>query len=447
MNLTNYVMIESFSFKKQEKFVKSLNKNNRRSWMVVAACVLVMSLAACQSSTATPDSSASGAPTLAITQAAVAPTATATPEAPIILEGAITTESGLQYLQITPGTGEAPTVGDIITIDYIATLADGVELDNTYTTGVPSTTIWGLNRLLPGWEEGIGLMKVGEKAKFVLPASLAFGETGYGSVPPNAQIVIEMELLASEAPPEPTTVKEDEYTTSETGLQYYDILTGDGLEILDNYSVTAQYTLWVKNESDYAYVGMSESDAPITFTVGGGEVFPGWDEGMLGMKVGGKRLMVLTPELGLGEQAYSDIPANSTLVLEVTVVEASEPLTATVVDEKDYITTASGLKYYDLVEGTGEAAAAGQTMVVNYTGWLEDGTQFDSSIDSGQTFSFVLGAGNVIAGWDEGIAGMKVGGKRQLVVPAELGYKDQANGIIPANSVLIFEVELLEIQK
>jgi len=135
-------------------------------------------------------------------------------------------------------------------------------------------------------------------------------------------------------------------------------------------------------------------------------------------------------------------------VMELELADVREPRLPTEVDEKDYTTTESGLKYYDLVEGTGETPQAGQTVVVDYTGWLEDGTVFDSSIDAGAPFNFVLGAGGVIPGWDEGIASMKVGGKRQLVIPPALGYGEQgAQGVIPPGATLIFEVELLSIQE
>jgi FKBP-type peptidyl-prolyl cis-trans isomerase FkpA len=110
------------------------------------------------------------------------------------------------------------------------------------------------------------------------------------------------------------------------------------------------------------------------------------------------------------------------------------------------ITTADGLIYEDLQVGTGATAQAGDTVSVYYTGWLADGTKFDSSLDRGQTFDFTLGAGNVIAGWDEGVAGMKVGGIRLLVIPPSLGYGATANGPIPANSTLTFEVQLAAIQ-
>jgi peptidylprolyl isomerase len=113
----------------------------------------------------------------------------------------------------------------------------------------------------------------------------------------------------------------------------------------------------------------------------------------------------------------------------------------------DGTTTPSGLKYWDIKEGTGAAAVKGQIVKVHYTGWLTTGKKFDSSVDAGRPFSFKLGAGNVIKGWDEGVAGMKVGGKRQLRIPPDLAYGDRGYpGVIPPNSTLIFDVELLGMQ-
>lgn len=114
------------------------------------------------------------------------------------------------------------------------------------------------------------------------------------------------------------------------------------------------------------------------------------------------------------------------------------------------ITTDSGLQYEDTTPGTGATAEAGQTVKVHYTGWLDDGgrngSKFDSSKDRGTPFRFELGAGMVIRGWDEGVQGMKVGGTRLLVIPAELGYGPRgAGGVIPPNATLRFEVELLEV--
>jgi FKBP-type peptidyl-prolyl cis-trans isomerase len=112
------------------------------------------------------------------------------------------------------------------------------------------------------------------------------------------------------------------------------------------------------------------------------------------------------------------------------------------------ITTDSGLKYVELKEGKGKVAAKGDGVTVHYTGWLTNGKKFDSSVGK-KPFNFKLGARMVIKGWDEGVAGMKVGGKRKLIIPAELAYgnKDVGCGLIPANSTLIFEVELLRVEK
>ena len=162
-----------------------------------------------------------------------------------------------------------------------------------------------------------------------------------------------------------------------------------------------------------------------------------------------KGIMVLTVVLGAAGLSKAQ---DSTLVAQTpTVVQLVTPV-ATVVHKKakgvsKVKTTASGLKYEVLKEGTGDVAKAGQHVTVHYTGWLTNGTKFDSSVDRGQPFDFTLGEGQVIKGWDEGVAGMKVGEKRKLTIPSDLGYGDRgAGGVILPGATLIFDVELLGVQ-
>ena len=117
------------------------------------------------------------------------------------------------------------------------------------------------------------------------------------------------------------------------------------------------------------------------------------------------------------------------------------------IDDSQYITTSSGLRYFDLTVGTGAMPQDGQTAVMHYTGWMKNnGLEIDTTRDNNIPFRYTIGAGEVVDGWEEGIRTMKVGGLRQLVIPPSLGYGDQAAGVIPPNTTLIFEVELLALE-
>jgi peptidylprolyl isomerase len=365
------------------------------------------------------------------------------------MEGATTTASGLQYVEVIAADGPKPEIGDIVTLHFIASLPDGTEFGNTYTQGSPVRAILGRGQLLDGWEEGVLLMSEGSTIRMLLPPELAFGSEGYGVVPPDSEVLMVVELISIQEQPVHEEIPEGALTITESGLGYYDIEVGDGDEALNGYNVTQHFTLWVQGDTEDMYIGTSRNGEPIIFEIGKGDkVFPGWEEGATNMRVGGKRLLVIPPELGLGEMGSGEIPPNATLIMEIELVEVMEPIMMTEVDEADYTATESGLKYVDLVKGEGAMPAPGQTVVVNYTGWLVDGNKFDSSFDWGEPFAFELGAGTVISGWDEGVATMQVGGVRQLVIPPELGYGETGSPPeIPPGATLIFEVELLEIKQ
>ena len=151
--------------------------------------------------------------------------------------------------------------------------------------------------------------------------------------------------------------------------------------------------------------------------------------------------MVLAATLSIAQTAPAKKPVKTANVRPNT--KAPSKVTG------DGVKTESGLQYWDITEGTGKVAKEGDGVRVHYTGWLTNGKKFDSSVDAGRPFTFVLGNGEVIKGWDEGVAGMKVGGKRQLRIPADLGYGENGtpDGTIPPNSTLIFDVRLLGVQE
>lgn len=139
------------------------------------------------------------------------------------------------------------------------------------------------------------------------------------------------------------------------------------------------------------------------------------------------------------QPAIADVTNENTLIASNTMTEETAG--------GETVTTPSGLKYIDIKEGTGATPTRGQTVTVHYTGTLENGKKFDSSRDRKRPFDFTIGVGQVIKGWDEGVGTMKVGGRRQLIIPPELGYGARgAGGVIPPNATLIFDVELLEVR-
>ncbi|MCC6455163.1 MAG: FKBP-type peptidyl-prolyl cis-trans isomerase [Caldilineaceae bacterium] len=236
--------------------------------------------------------------------------------------------------------------------------------------------------------------------------------------------------------------------TTASGLQYTELRAGSGPKPQPGEIVSVHYTGTL--EDGTVFDSSRERGEPISFPLGGGYVIPGWDEGIALMNQGGHSTLVIPPDLAYGAEGFGDvIPANATLTFDVELVDIApgSPAAPTAVDEASYTTTEQGIKYVDLVAGDGPAVANGQLVVAHYTGWLEDGTKFDSSLDRGEPFTFNLGMGQVIAGWDLGMRGMKVGATRQLVIPPQLGYGERgAGGVIPPNATLIFEIELLEVQ-
>lgn len=233
-----------------------------------------------------------------------------------------------------------------------------------------------------------------------------------------------------------------------SGLQYEDTQVGHGPEASAGELVQVHYRGFLQNGT--MFDSSVRRGQPFQFPLGKRQVIAGWDEGVAGMKVGGKRILVIPPHLGYGRQgAGGVIPPNAVLTFEVELLglQTLPELPKAPAKVLNYQTLSTGLEYAILAPATGREAKLWDTVAVHYTGWLEDGTRFDSSIPRGQALEFTLGQRQVISGWEEGIRGMNVGEKRQLRIPPSLGYgRRGAGNVIPPNATLIFDVELVDIK-
>jgi FKBP-type peptidyl-prolyl cis-trans isomerase len=185
-------------------------------------------------------------------------------------------------------------------------------------------------------------------------------------------------------------------------------------------------------------------NTPFTFKAGAGRVIKGWDEAGTLLRAGDKVTLRIPPELGYGAQQLPNIPANSTLIFEIEVLDVQPPPTMRSAKGMDTVTTASGLKLVFFEKHPeNKLALQGQRVKVDYSGFFTDGNLFDSSVENGTPIQFMLGKGQVIKGWEEGLMLMRVGEKAQFIIPPALGYGSMARGPIPANSTLIFDVHLI----
>jgi FKBP-type peptidyl-prolyl cis-trans isomerase len=249
-----------------------------------------------------------------------------------------------------------------------------------------------------------------------------------------------------------------------------DTVLGTGKEAQPGNELTVHYTGWLfkplAREQHGKQFDSSVGQSPFHFTLGSGQVIKGWELGMVGMKVGGKRTLIIPGTMAYGARGSGIIGPNAALIFDVELMAVNgdstgaAPAAAAAAPAAEAAAVAPAAPQVIKTEvrpGTGAEAQAGNTVRVHYTGWLFDpaakkqhGKQFDSSRDKGRTpIEFMLGAGRVIRGWDQGVAGMKVGARRTLVIPPELAYGERGagNGVIPPNATLIFDVELVAVKK
>lgn len=256
--------------------------------------------------------------------------------------------------------------------------------------------------------------------------------------------------------------KKNEVVTLESGLQFFDDSLGTGREAKENDLCTIHFGGWIltdtsklfsdwradQSKMQYSIGDSKQRNQPLKFVLGTNSFIKGSDEGIYGMKIGGRRTIIIPSNLAYGETGVGPVPPNTNLKVVVELVDVKDRVVIEMWDvpESLFKETPSGLKYAIVVEGEGVNADSGKVVTVNYSGFLQDGTKFDSSVERDEPFSLVLGMKQVIPGWEEGLKFMKKGSKVRLIVPPQLGYGGAEVGKIPANSTLIFDVEMIDLQ-
>lgn len=255
-------------------------------------------------------------------------------------------------------------------------------------------------------------------------------------------------------------VSNAQVTELKGGVKVKDDIKGTGVQADSGKFITFDLAGWLVKDSTNIF-GNWESDTTkekfmdtkdagqeVKIILLGGSMNEAIESGIAGMKVGGKRQIYVPSKLLEPEQKNGMLPPNTDikLVVELKEVKEVKMVQKWAVEEKLFNTTPTGLKYAIVKTGLGEKAKAGDTVEVHYSGYLENGKKFDSSVERDEPIKFVLGQHQVISGWDEGIALLNKGAKAQLVIPSSLAYGDRGAGnVIPPKATLIFDVELVSI--
>ncbi len=237
------------------------------------------------------------------------------------VEKEFTTESGLKYKIIQNGTGQRAKAGDNVLVHYTGKLTNDTIFDSSVKRGQPFKFKLGAGQVIKGWDEGIALLNIGDKAVLTIPSELGYGERGAGTIPPNATLIFEVELISIIEPPKPFEVKGKDTLSTHSGLKYIMVNTNEqGPKAEKGKTVSVHYTGYF--EDGKIFDSSVERGEPIAFPLGVGRVIPGWDEGISLLRVGEKARLIIPYQLAYGEQGYPGaIPPKATLIFDVELVK------------------------------------------------------------------------------------------------------------------------------
>lgn len=362
----------------------------------------------------------------------------------------LVTESGLQYIIHEKGRGVMPEKGAVVEVHYTGSLTNDTVFDSSYKRKKPFSFTLGKGQVIKGWDEGIALLHQGDKATLIIPSELGYGERPTGNIPANSTLIFKIELVSVKNPIkiEAYDVAGKDTMTTASGLKYIVVKKGHSKNPLAKSGevVTVHYTGYFKD--GLIFDSSVKRGQPIKFELGTGKVIKGWDEALQLMRSGDQFRIIIPYELAYGENGRGNsIPPKAELTFDVELVYNQPELKIEAYNTKgiDTITTKSGLMMIPIKTTNLQKPTKGQEVTVHYTGYLTDGTMFDSSVKRDEPLKFPVGLGKVIPGWDEALLNMKKGEKYRLVIPSNLAYGERgAGGVIPPNATLIFDVNLID---
>ena len=235
-----------------------------------------------------------------------------------------TTPSGLKYTIKKQGTGIQPVNGDMVSVHYVGTLTDSAKtkFDSSRDRGQPFTFALGAGQVIKGWDEGIALLHVGDVAVLTIPSTLGYGERAVGTIPANATLVFEVELMDVRPAPKPWDVKGLKVDSTADGLKYIILKKGNGTKAENGKKVGVHYSGYLGDGTWKLFDSSVQRGQPIEFTLGIGQVIKGWDEGIGLMNVGDKMRLIIPYSLAYGEGGRPPIiPPKSTLIFDVELME------------------------------------------------------------------------------------------------------------------------------
>ncbi len=359
------------------------------------------------------------------------------------------TASGLEYTIKEKGTGKHPQIGDKVVVNYTGKLTNDSVFDSSLKRG-PFTFKLGSGEVIKGWDEAFQLLQVGDKATIKFGPELGYGDKGSGPIPPKATLIFDVELMDVIESPKQWDAKGKDTVTLASGMKYIIIKENKvGEKAAAGTKVSLHYSGFFKDGK--MFDSSIERGQPFSVKLGDNQIIKALEEGIESMHKGEKAKFFIPYMLAYGEQGHPPvIPEKADLIFDIELLDIQKVIVPVLFDitGKEMKTTPSGLKYYELLRtNNATKAGAGKAVKVHYSGYLADGKMFDSSVERGEPIEFVLGQGQVIAGWDEGITMMSLGDKLRLVIPYHLAYGESGRPpMIPAKAELTFDVELVAVK-